>query len=176
MNEQKRNPMKELSNLLGQALTRPESSTRQTSFEAATQSKQIPGLYMNEKGFFDSVVPLKYRGVTLENCEKQPQAFRDYAASWAKRPVSVVLMGPVGRGKTQFAFAMIREAFKHCKPHFWPRYFTSPQLDSILLECIRSDNGDKQKIQDLGEEDMLFIDDFGERQIRNALRDNTLNC
>jgi DNA replication protein DnaC len=116
---------------------------------------------MDEKGFFGHCVPVKYRQVTLEICDKQPPSFHDYAREWGKKPESVILMGPVGRGKTQFAFAMIREMFRRYKRKVWPRYFTSPEMDSILLEALKSDGGDKFRIQDFGEQDLLFIDDFG---------------
>jgi DNA replication protein DnaC len=116
---------------------------------------------MNEKGFFTNQVPKKFADVTIEMCDKQPHAFIEYARSWALKPESVILLGPVGRGKTQFAFAMIREMFRRNPQRIWPRYFTSPELDSMLLEAVKSDYGDKQKIQDLGEQDLLFIDDFG---------------
>jgi DNA replication protein DnaC len=124
-------------------------------------SKEIPNLYMNEKGFFGHCVPEKFANVTLESCDKQPQAFIEYARQWALRPESVVLLGKVGRGKTQFAFAMIREMMRKCPKHIWPRYFTSPRLDSMFLEAVKSEGGDGFIIQDLGEQDLLFIDDFG---------------
>jgi len=116
---------------------------------------------MNEKGFFTNQVPNKFADVTLEMCDKQPSAFIEYARTWALKPESVILLGPVGRGKTQFAFAMIREMFRKCPRHIWPRYFTSPEIDSMLLEAVKSEHGDKYHIQNLGEQDLLFIDDFG---------------
>ncbi len=116
---------------------------------------------MNEQGFFGKCVPKKFANVTLEDCDKQPSSFIEYAKSWGKNPESVILMGPVGRGKTQFAFAMIREMFRRCNRVIWPRYFTSPEMDSLLLEAVKSDGGDKFKIQDIGSQDLLFIDDFG---------------
>lgn len=116
---------------------------------------------MNEKGFFENCVPKKFANVTLASCDMQPSSFHEYAKAWGENPESVILMGPVGRGKTQFAFAMIREMFRRCKKRIWPRYYTSPQMDSLLLEAVKSDDGDNFKIQDLGAQDLLFIDDFG---------------
>jgi DNA replication protein DnaC len=116
---------------------------------------------MNESGFFDNCVPKKYAHVILEHCDMQPEAFHEYARAWGKDPVSVLLIGPVGRGKTQFGFAMIREMFRRYEKPFWPRFYTSPQLDSILLEAVKSDEGDKWRIGQIGDEDVLFIDDFG---------------
>lgn len=116
---------------------------------------------MDEKGFFTHCVPKKFANVTLESCDNQPQSFLNYAKEWAINPESIILLGSVGRGKTQFVFAMIREMFRRNRMKIWPRYFTSPELDSILLEAVKSDGGDKFVIQDIASQDLLFIDDFG---------------
>lgn len=150
--------MKNLQDILKQPLN---LSSKEAAFSGARMSKEIPNLYMNEKGFFEHCVPEKYANANLETCDKQPQSFIEYARQWAMKPESVVLLGPVGRGKTQFAFAMIREMFRKCPKHIWPRYFTSTNLDSTLLEAVKSDEGDKEKIKDIGTQDLLFIDDFG---------------
>lgn len=125
---------------------------------------------MDEKGFFKHCVPKKYAEVTLEKCDKQPSNFIEYAKSWAKHPESIVLMGPVGRGKTQFAFAMLREMFRRCEKVIWPRYFTSAELDSILLEAVKSEQGDKFRVQDIASQDLLFIDDFGRETSSERIR------
>ncbi len=116
---------------------------------------------MSEQHFFEHCAPKKFANVTLEQCDKQPPAFHDYAREWAWKPESVVLIGDVGRGKTQFAFAMIREMFRRCPMRIWPRYYTSPEMDSILLRASRSEDADKFAITQMGKEDLLFIDDFG---------------
>lgn len=157
--------MKSIANLLAQGLPQGNpSSNHRGSFEEATpapSSREIRGLYMNEKGFFDNCVPKKFSQVSLESCDKQPSSFVSYAQTWAEKPESVLLLGPVGRGKTQFAFAMIREMFRKCRRPIWPRYYTSPNLDSLLLESVKSDGGDKYEVERIGKEDLLFIDDFG---------------
>lgn len=116
---------------------------------------------MSEEHFFKHCAPRKFANVTLQDCDKQPPSFHEYAKEWAIKPESVVLMGDVGRGKTQFAFAMIREVFKRCPIKIWPRYYTSPEIDSILLKASRSEDSDKQILNQMGNEDLLFIDDFG---------------
>lgn len=116
---------------------------------------------MDEKSFFAHCVPPKFANASVETCDKQPAAFLDYAKAWGSKPESVILLGPVGRGKTQFAFAMIREMFRRCPQRLWPRFYTSPDLDSLLLEAAKSDSGDKYKLGYVGNEDILFIDDFG---------------
>lgn len=125
------------------------------------RDRSIKGASMSEKHFFEICAPKKFSYVTLAHCDKQPQSFRDYAISWAQKPESVILLGDVGRGKTQFAFAMIREMFRRCNQKIWPRYYTSPEMDSSLLQASRSDDADKYKINEIGKEDLLFIDDFG---------------
>jgi DNA replication protein DnaC len=116
---------------------------------------------MSEKHFFDICAPKKFTNTTLEQCDLQPQSFHEYAKHWGKNPESVILLGDVGRGKTQFAFAMIREMFRRSPRKIWPRYYTSPEMDSILLQASRSDEADKFKVKEMGTEDLLFIDDFG---------------
>ena len=116
---------------------------------------------MSEEHFFTHSAPKKFANVTLEQCDKQPKAFIDYAREWSLKPESVILLGDVGRGKTQFAFAMIREMFKKCPRMIWPRYYTSPEMDAILLKASRDEEADKAVIQRMGTEDLLFIDDFG---------------
>lgn len=122
---------------------------------------------MDERTFFTHAVPKKFMDASLEKCDKQPQAFIDYAKSWALNPESVLLLGPVGRGKTQFAFAMIREMFRRNPKKMWPRYYTSPDIDSILLEAVKSETSEKFKIQEIASQDLIFIDDFG-RETRSA--------
>lgn len=116
---------------------------------------------MTEEFFFSNCVPPFFKNITIENCDLQPQSFHDYARSWGEKPESVILLGDVGRGKTQYAFALIREMFRRSKKLLWPRYYTSPAIDAALLEAIKSDEGDKFAIEKFGKEDLLFIDDFG---------------
>jgi DNA replication protein DnaC len=123
--------------------------------------QSIAGATMSEGFFFSDCVPPKFSQISIEDCDLQPKSFHDYAKSWGERPESVILQGDVGRGKTQFAFAMIREVFRRCPKRIWPRYHTSPDLDSRLLDAIKSEGGDKYLIETVGTEDLLFIDDFG---------------
>lgn len=112
-----------------------------------------------ESEFFEKHVPKKFANVTLALCDKQPKSYVDYARDWAKHPESVVLMGPVGRGKTHFSFAMIREAMRQ-DSRLWPRYYTSPQLDALLLSLTR-DEGNFVEFDNAQNSHLLFIDDFG---------------
>lgn len=125
------------------------------------EDRSIKGAEMSEKHFFEMCVPKKFAHVTLEHCDKQPPGFHDYAREWAQKPESVILLGDVGRGKTQFAFAMIREMFRKCQQKLWPRYYTSPDMDSMLLKASRDEDTDQDIIKKFGSEDLLFIDDFG---------------
>jgi DNA replication protein DnaC len=127
----------------------------------STYSDQsVAGLTMSEKGFFDHCVPKKYQDAVLDSLDKQPIGLIEFGRQWAKNPTSLYLHGNTGSGKTRFTFAIIRQAFRSWNKHFWPRYYTAPQLDSILHEAIIN-TGDKYVIDNLKKEDMLFIDDFG---------------
>jgi DNA replication protein DnaC len=125
------------------------------------RDQSIKGAQMSEKHFFEHCVPKKFSHVTLDQCDKQPKSFHDYAKSWGSKPESTILLGDVGRGKTQFAFAMIREMFRRSPRKLWPRYYTSPEMDSILLKASRDEDADKAVIHKIASEDLLFIDDFG---------------
>lgn len=125
---------------------------------------------MDEKGFFTHQVPKKYANCSLENCDKQPKKFIDFGRKWALNPSSIFLFGAYGTGKTYFAFSLIREMFRKCPKKIWPRYFTSPELDSRLLKASKSDAGDQWEIKSLREEDLLFIDDLGRETKSDRLR------
>src|ERR1700722_5541147 len=162
--------MKNLANLLRQdnlkAIFNPpkrSSSRAECSEETTTEllDLSIKGAQVSENYFFEVCVPKKFAHATLEHCDKQPESFHEYARQWGSNPESVILLGDVGRGKTQFAFAMIREMFRRCNRKLWPRYYTSPEMDAILLKASRDEEADKAIIHQIGSEDLLFIDDFG---------------
>jgi DNA replication protein DnaC len=115
----------------------------------------------DEKSFFSSIVPSAYANICLDSCDKQPTEYIEWAKKWAIDPTSVFLCGGYGTGKTHFAFAMIREVFRACPRKIWPRFFTSPALDSRLLKAVKCDDGDEFALRDMAEQDLLFIDDVG---------------
>lgn len=114
-----------------------------------------------ENHFFSTIAPKKFSHVSLESCDKQPKNYIDFAKGWAKNPCSVFLCGDYGTGKTHFAFAMIREMFYTCQKPLWPRYYSSPKLDSHLLASIKSESGDRYDIEKIASAELLFIDDIG---------------
>lgn len=138
--------------------------------EGISNSKEIKDMYCDESGFFKHVVPLTYRHVTLDFCDMQPQSFINFAKEWGKKPTSIFLHGTYGSGKTQFAFAMIREMFRSCRYKLWPRYFTSPELDRRLLKALKSEEGDEYEIRNIASQDILFIDDIGRETKSERLR------
>lgn len=125
---------------------------------------------MTEEFFFKNCAPPRFSEILLEHCDLQPSSFHEYAKSWGQKPESVILIGDVGRGKTQFAFAMIREMFRRCPRRMWPRYYTSSNIDDTLLEASRSEESAKYIIQEMGTEDILFIDDFGRETVSERVR------
>jgi len=125
---------------------------------------------MNEEGFFKYQVPEKYKLASLETCDKHPEKFIEFGKKWALNPVSLFLVGGYGRGKTYYAFALIREIFRSCPTKIWPRYFTSPELDSLLLKASKSEEGDEWEIKNMREQDLLFIDDIGRETKSDRLR------
>lgn len=115
----------------------------------------------NEEGFFNGQVPLEFKNANLDNCDLQPPEYIEFGKKWAFNPGLILLCGKYGRGKTHYAFALIREVFRRCPRHIWPRYFTSKSLDSRLLRASKSDEGDEFDVKDISEQDLLFIDDLG---------------
>lgn len=114
-----------------------------------------------EKQFFQDLVPMKYKNSSLETMDLQPQVLIDFGYEWAKNPTSLFLFGNKGAGKTRYGFALVRELFRVSQRYFWPRFFTSPALDSELHKAIMSGEGDSYCISKLVDCDLLMIDDFG---------------
>jgi len=110
--------------------------------------------------FHNKICPAKFRSARLDNCKNVPAECVDYGMEWAKNPQSIFIHGPVGVGKTHYAFALIWEMMLTQRARFWPVYHTSPRLDSLLLKNLL-DAGDMQILNTLAEADLLFIDDLG---------------
>lgn len=127
-------------------------------------------MYCDEISFFTHVVPKKFQEARLSKCDKQPEQYIEFAREWAKNPTSIFLCGGYGTGKTFFAFSMLREVFKRCPRKLWPRYFTSPELDSRLLKSLKSEDGDEYEIKHISEQDILFIDDIGRETKSDRLK------
>jgi DNA replication protein DnaC len=125
---------------------------------------------MDEKSFFQHAVPPEFFHASLENCDMQPKEYISFAKKWSLNPTSVFLFGGYGRGKTHFAFAMIREVFRRCPRIIWPRFFTSPDLDSRLLRAVKGEEGDQWMTANLSSQDLLFIDDIGRETKSDRLR------
>lgn len=124
---------------------------------------------MNEEGFFTHVCPKKYQDSEMDLLDKQSDVLKEFGKKWAVEPTSLFLWGNKGAGKTRYAFALIREVFRRCRKVIWPRYFTSPELDSKLHQAIM-DGGDRYLIENLSKEDLLFIDDFGRETKSDRVR------
>jgi DNA replication protein DnaC len=139
-------------------------------------------MYMTEECFFNYCAPRKYKDITLEDCDKQSVEYIDFAKKWASNPCSIILVGDVGRGKTQFAFAMLREMFRvhdrfrPNKPHWqrsnapWPMYITTVELDSKLLKASKSEFGDGIELERYSTQELLFIDDIGRETKSDRLK------
>lgn len=134
-----------------------------------SSSKEIRGAYMDENTFFTHVVPQKYQDATIDSLDKQPESLKEFGREWAKNPVSLFLYGNKGSGKTRYAFAIVREMFRRSSRIIWPRYFTSPELDSRLHDALMT-GGDRELVQNLSREDLLLIDDFGRETKSDRIR------
>jgi hypothetical protein len=134
-----------------------------TITQTSCASAEIPGLYATLDGWL-SVIPLEYRDISLQKCDKLPPKLLEYGENWFKSfPLkSLYLFGEYGSGKTTFSFAVIRALMELWarKVYIWPRYFTGRELDSRLLQASKHESGDEWEISSLAQCDLLFIDDI----------------
>lgn len=130
------------------------------SGQGSSFAKEIQRASMNETNFFSMCVPKKYQDAEIDLLDKQEEDLRQLGREWARNPTSIFIYGDKGTGKTRFCFALLREMFRSCPRLIWPRYYTSPDLDSKLHKAIM-EGGDSHMVDMLSEEDLLFIDDFG---------------
>lgn len=137
------------------------------SNEQNPTSISLPSAPNPGKIFFTDICPTDYRNAHLSGANSWQVPWVKKAALWARNPVSVIINGKFGRGKTWFAFAMLKEMFCH-RPDLWPRYFTSRALDLKLLDAAHNDGGESHLIHSLQTADLLFIDDLGRGEKRQA--------
>lgn len=115
---------------------------------------------------FQKLIPNRFKNADLIESEKLKKNFVDWGKKWAKTfpGESVFIFGHPGSGKTHFAFALIKEIFKNMPENmgFFPRYFTSPHLDDLLIDAsMGKGEGRNYLIDNLSTDDLIFIDDFG---------------
>lgn len=91
----------------------------------------------------------------------------------ARAPRSLLLLGPAGRGKTYFMFALMRELFDTGVTSLGNlRFFRSTTLDNKMVEEFEKWKTIDYFVKSLAELDFLFIDDFGlDRETSKAERD-----
>lgn len=121
-----------------------------------------------QKTFFNECVPIKYKNASIADYEDEN--FIKFADRWSENPFSLFLVGGYGTGKTHYAFALIRQVFRKTDGYFWARYFTSPQLDGMLLNAVKSEEGDSYLMQCIASEKLLFIDDLGRETKSDRLK------
>lgn len=125
-----------------------------------------PFNYDDSKSLIENFVyetPKKYRKATFdlaEQTEYMKPGLIEYGRQWAFKPASIYVFGDVGRGKTFFSFCLIREALKR-KTVRYPKFYSCVDLDSLLLEAIKSNWGDQELINKIKESEILYLDDFG---------------
>lgn len=122
-----------------------------------------------EETFFRNVYE-KYQKASLDNCNLIPKHIVDFCREYALNPTSLVITGGYGTGKTYLVFAIVREIFRKNPKRMWPRFFTSPELDSIFLKASKSDDGDGYEIESKAKEDLLIIDDLGRETKSDRLK------
>lgn len=114
-------------------------------------------------------IPTRFKEANFGNCEKISPALIEFAREWIKKPTSMFIYGNLGRGKSHFAFAIIREMVEWGAVDY-PEICYGPELDSLLLEAIKSDSGDYGTIKKYCNADGLLIDDFGRETDSDRMR------
>lgn len=106
-----------------------------------------------------SLFPELFKDAKLGDFQDKPLLF-EFANNWLKKPVSLYIYGKFGVGKTHLVYALIKE-LRRRYPHECPLLYSSPYLDSLLLEAIKSDQSDIYLIKKVCEAEILIIDDLG---------------
>ena len=111
---------------------------------------------------------MRYHSV---RCDRQTPELVAQGIDWINQPVSSVLTGDAGRGKTHFSLCLAKEAVRKfgISNVIW---FKSKRLDDEIVSCTKEFGSASYKIKTLSDVDILFIDDFGmDRSTERAERD-----
>lgn len=104
-------------------------------------------------------------GVRFQNCQISqatkisPEIITDGLA-WCKKPHSLLIHGPAGRGKTHFTYCLVREAIR-LYGLYNIRWTKSKALDDAILQAFNQYGDTSYTIKQYIEPGILFIDDFG---------------
>jgi DNA replication protein DnaC len=99
--------------------------------------------------------------------------FLGFTNKFLKRPVSLLLQGSPGRGKTYFLFSLISALIEtRGFPLHALRYFNADDLDMKINEQIREYGSASFFIKSLADADFLFIDDMGVESSREKAERN----
>jgi DNA replication protein DnaC len=125
-------------------------------------------------------VPRAYRESSIATLKvgdnSQGLNFAKAGFSFMKEPVSLILQGDPGRGKTHFMYALIHALLEIKKVHKGNvRYFNAEDLDNRVSDEINKYKTASDFLNGLVDPTYLFIDDFGiegsrERAERNYYR------
>lgn len=139
-------------------------------------TQDLPKKPKKEKNYFSyndflRKIPSLYADFTLEKCNKIPnhQSLLETGKCWAAAPESLFIFGEKGCGKTTVAISLLKEAILAETIEEFD-FIPSTQLDSMLLEAIKSDHGDYKILRKLSEVELLIIDDFGRENKSDRLR------
>ena len=93
------------------------------------------------------------------------------ASEWLKKPMSLILTGKAGRGKTYFSYSLAKEIFDK---YGWSclRWIKSKHLDDEIIKSIKEYGEATYTIKKFCDVPILFLDDFGvDRSTERAERD-----
>jgi len=113
----------------------------------------------------------RFASVSLATADKLPREIIEKGKELIHKPVSLVLTGQAGRGKTYFSYCLARGLIERYGIAS-TRWFKSKTLDDRLVEDTKKYGSCSYTIQCLIEVNFLFIDDFGmDRSTERSERD-----
>jgi DNA replication protein DnaC len=119
--------------------------------------------------YYENLLPKLYKKAQLTDFQESHPKLVEFAKTWINNPKSLFVYGEYGVGKTHFVCALVRElAIRN--PHNWPLFHSSPTLDGLLLEAIRSDHSVRSLMDKVCEAEVLIIDDMGREMKTDRLR------
>jgi DNA replication protein DnaC len=113
----------------------------------------------------------RFSDVSIDKCKDQSDEIISAIMAWRQNPISLVLHGQAGRGKSTVMFLLVRQAIQKygigCI-----RWIKSKNLDDQMVADFNNYSDTSFCIAKFAESDILFLDDLGiERSGERTERD-----
>lgn len=113
----------------------------------------------------------RFANVDINQCKDLSQEIIDAVIQWCNKPISLVLYGQPGRGKSTVMFLLIRKAIEKFRIHNI-RWIKSKHLDDKMVSEFNKYGDTEHCVAQFSEPTILFLDDLGiERSSDRTERD-----